>query len=45
MVKIDSEKQIDCAPTSPFGGGRAGRTKRKHLKLKGGKDKKEEEEA
>jgi len=37
MVKVDSEKQIDFASTSPLGGGRPGRTKRKHLRLKGGK--------
>jgi small subunit ribosomal protein S9e len=37
MVKVDSEKQIDYAVTSPFGGGRAGRTKRRHLKAKASK--------
>jgi len=37
LVKVDSEKQIDFAPTSPFGGGRPGRTKRRHLKSKAGK--------
>jgi small subunit ribosomal protein S9e len=30
MVRVDSEKQIDFAFTSPFGGGRAGRVKRKN---------------
>jgi len=29
LVKVDSEKQIDFAKTSPFGGNRAGRNKRK----------------
>jgi small subunit ribosomal protein S9e len=32
MVMIDSEKKIDFAKTSPYGEGRAGRTKRKKLK-------------
>ncbi len=36
MVKVDSEKQIDFANTSPHGGGRPGRTKRKKLRLGGG---------
>jgi len=31
IVRVDSEKQIDFAATSPFGGGRAGRVKRKNL--------------
>ena len=31
MVRLDSEKHIDFALTSPFGGGRAGRVKRKRL--------------
>merc|ERR1711920_256622 len=29
MVRLDSEKHIDYAVTSPFGGGRPGRVKRK----------------
>ena len=33
MVKVDSERQIDFAKTSPLGGGRVGRTKRKKVKL------------
>ena len=37
MVNVDSEKQIQIAATSPFGGGKAGRTKRKLLRLRGGK--------
>jgi small subunit ribosomal protein S9e len=32
LVRTDSEKHIDFALTSPLGGGRAGRTKRKKLK-------------
>jgi len=39
MVKVDSEKTIDYAFTSPLGGGRAGRTKRKHAKARAGKEK------
>ena len=33
MVKVESEKQIDYAKTSPLGGGRSGRVKRKKIKL------------
>jgi len=33
-VRLDSEKHIEFALTSPFGGGRAGRVKRKHLRTK-----------
>jgi hypothetical protein len=29
MVRVDSQKHIDFALTSPFGGGRSGRVKRK----------------
>ncbi|CAA0823860.1 40S ribosomal protein S9-2 [Striga hermonthica] len=32
MVRVDSQKHIDFSLTSPFGGGRAGRVKRKNLK-------------
>jgi len=32
LVRTDMEKTIDMAPTSPFGGGRIGRTKRKNAK-------------
>jgi small subunit ribosomal protein S9e len=32
VVRVDSAKHIDFALTSPFGGGRAGRCKRKKLK-------------
>lgn len=30
LVRVDSQKHIDFALTSPFGGGRPGRVKRKH---------------
>merc|ERR1712159_630099 len=36
LVRVDSEKHIDFALTSPFGGGRPGRVRRKNAK-KGGK--------
>mmetsp|Transcript_10960 Transcript_10960/g.38023 ORF Transcript_10960/g.38023 Transcript_10960/m.38023 type:complete len:199 (+) Transcript_10960:18-614(+) len=39
MVRIDSQKHIDFALTSPFGGGRFGRVKRKHLAAKDKKEK------
>jgi small subunit ribosomal protein S9e len=32
LVRVSSEAAIDYAATSPLGGGRAGRTKRKNLK-------------
>ena len=32
MVRVDSQKHIDFALNSPFGGGRPGRNKRKALK-------------
>ena len=32
MVKVDSENRIDFAKTSPLGGGRPGRLKRKKIK-------------
>ena len=34
VVRLDSQKHIDFALTSPLGGGRAGRTKRKRSKAK-----------
>ena len=34
MVRVDSQKHIDFAITSPYGGGRPGRVKRKKLKAK-----------
>merc|ERR1719329_1270751 len=36
MVRLDSEKHIEFALTSPFGGGRPGRNKRKSDKGKSG---------
>ena len=36
MVKVNSERNIDFAKGSPFGGGRVGRTKRKKAKQGGG---------
>jgi len=43
MVRVESEKVIEFALTSPFGGGRPGRKKRKGLKNK--KEGKDEENA
>jgi len=34
MVRLESDKHIEFALTSPFGGGRAGRVKRKRLRSK-----------
>lgn len=34
MVRVESEKVIEFALTSPFGGGRAGRRKRKNERTK-----------
>lgn len=34
MVRLDAQKHIDFALTSPHGGGRPGRVKRKKLKAK-----------
>ncbi len=31
MVRLDSQKHVEFAPTSPYGGGRAGRVKRRSL--------------
>ncbi|KAK2460101.1 hypothetical protein APHAL10511_007867 [Amanita phalloides] len=46
VVRLDSQKHIDFALTSPYGGGRAGRVKRKREKLaakkEGGDDEEEE---
>merc|ERR1711998_699952 len=36
LVRLDSEKHIDFALTSPFGGGRPGRVRRKRMNTKGG---------
>ena len=38
LVRLDSEKHIDFALTSPFGGGRPGRVRRKRAAQKGGGD-------
>merc|ERR1712137_102930 len=38
MVRVENQNLIDFATTSPFGGGRAGRVKRKSLKKGGGDD-------
>ncbi|GFS32270.1 ribosomal protein S4 [Actinidia rufa] len=32
MVRVDSQKHIDFSLTSPLGGGRPGRVKRKNMK-------------
>merc|ERR1719495_2715702 len=37
LVRVDSEKHIDFALTSPFGGGRPGRVRRQKMKSGGGK--------
>jgi len=34
LVRVDSQKHIDFAPNSPFGGGRPGRVRRKKAKAK-----------
>lgn len=34
MVRVDSQKHIDFALNSPFGGGRAGRVKRRNIKVR-----------
>merc|ERR1712183_618980 len=36
LVRVDSEKHIDFALTSPFGGGRPGRVRRRQMNKKGG---------
>ena len=38
MVHVDSEKHIQFAENSPFGGGRPGRVARRNNKNKGGDD-------
>ncbi|EKM84274.1 hypothetical protein AGABI1DRAFT_110829 [Agaricus bisporus var. burnettii JB137-S8] len=45
VVRLDSQKHIDFALTSPYGGGRPGRVKRKRAAAaaKGGEDAEEEE--
>ena len=45
IVRLDSQKHIDFALTSPFGGGRPGRVRRKKAKAaEKGDDGEEEEE-
>lgn len=45
VVRLDSQKHIDFALTSPYGGGRPGRVKRKRAAaVKGGDDGEEEDE-
>merc|ERR1719424_2060137 len=44
LVRLDSEKHIDFALTSPFGGGKHGRVRRQRLAAKGGKEGGDEEE-
>jgi small subunit ribosomal protein S9e len=45
MVRLDSQKHIDFALTSPFGGGRPGRVKRKKTRAaEGGGDEAGEED-
>lgn len=47
IVRLDSQKHIDFALTSPFGGGRPGRVKRKNLRKAesrgGGEDEEEDD--
>jgi small subunit ribosomal protein S9e len=46
VVRLDSQKHIDFALTSPFGGGRPGRVRRKKAKAaeKGGEEAEDEDE-
>ncbi|KAF5103551.1 hypothetical protein D0Z03_000161 [Geotrichum reessii] len=43
-VRLDSQKHIDFAATSPYGGGRPGRVKRKHAAAAAGGDEAAEDE-
>lgn len=43
MVRLDSQKHIDFAQSSPYGGGRAGRVKRRNQSKNSGGDAEEEE--
>lgn len=38
MVRVDSQKHIDFSLTSPFGGGRPGRVKRRNQKAAAAKN-------
>ena len=44
VVRLDSQKHIDFALTSPFGGGRPGRVRRKKAKAAEGGEAAEEED-
>ncbi|KAG0735146.1 hypothetical protein G6F36_010262 [Rhizopus arrhizus] len=44
IVRLDSQKHIDFALTSPYGGGRAGRVKRKRAAAGSGEAADEEDE-
>lgn len=44
MVRLDSQKHIDFAVNSPYGGGRPGRVKRRSMNSQGGGDGEEEDE-
>ena len=44
VVRLDSQKHVDYALNSPYGGGRPGRTKRKRAKAAAGGDGDEEAE-
>mmetsp|Transcript_15901 Transcript_15901/g.37692 ORF Transcript_15901/g.37692 Transcript_15901/m.37692 type:complete len:193 (-) Transcript_15901:75-653(-) len=44
LVRTDSQKHIDFALKSPFGGGRPGRVKRRNMGKKGGGDEEEDED-
>lgn len=44
VVRLDSQKHIDFALTSPFGGGRPGRVKRKNQRKAESKGQEEEED-
>jgi len=43
LVRVDSEKHIDYALTSPYGGGKAGRVKRRSMAKAGGAANEDEE--
>ncbi|KAF8936516.1 40S ribosomal protein S9, partial [Haplosporangium gracile] len=44
VVRLDSQKHIDFSLTSPYGGGRAGRVKRKRAAAAASKGEDEDEE-
>ncbi len=44
VVRVDSQKHIDFSLTSPLGGGRAGRTKRKNMRKGDGEEEGADEE-